>query len=289
MIRINNIPLEIAQFPDGTFKINLVQEIGNDRLVVIDWQYENEVELTILMYVVEHLKNISVGNTYVLNLFYLPNARMDRIHHRSEVFTLKSFCNIINTLNFSQVNILDPHSNVSSALLNNVNVLLPTDFINGAISDIKHRNDISDDNFDDIVLFFPDNGAMKRYADLIPDYKYLYGNKLRCWETGEITGLEVVNPFNIDIKGKNILIIDDICSKGTTFWKSAEELSKYKPASISLYVTHCENTITEGHIFDTDLIDRVYSTNSIAHSEEFVALNQADKYLEANIVLYNYE
>ena len=69
------------------------------------------------------------------------------------------------------------------------------------------------------------------------------------------------------IKGKNILIIDDICSKGGTFYYAAKELKEAGAANIYLYVTHCENTIHEGELLNSDLIKHIYTTDSILTKE----------------------
>ena len=61
----------------------------------------------------------------------------------------------------------------------------------------------------------------------------------------------------------NILIIDDICSKGGTFYHSAKRLKEAGAANIYLYITHCENTIHEGELLNSDLIKHIYTTDSI--------------------------
>jgi ribose-phosphate pyrophosphokinase len=131
-------------------------------------------------------------------------------------------------------------------------VLSPKDYIVKVIEECKPD-----------LLFFPDEGASKRYADMFPTYKYIYGNKKREWETGKIICTEIINPFDVDLKNKTVLIIDDICSRGTTFVKSAEALQLYNVGDIYLWITHCENTILDGEIFNSGLIKKVYTTNSL--------------------------
>lgn len=61
-----------------------------------------------------------------------------------------------------------------------------------------------------------------------------------------------------------ILIVDDICSKGGTFYHSAKALKAAGAKSVSLYVTHCESSITVGDLAASDgLVDHVYTTKSI--------------------------
>ena len=66
---------------------------------------------------------------------------------------------------------------------------------------------------------------------------------------------------------QKILIVDDISSRGGTFYHSAKKLKELGAKEIYLYVSHCENTILEGEVLSSGLIDRVFTTNSIFTKE----------------------
>ena len=97
------------------------------------------------------------------------------------------------------------------------------------------------------------------------DRPYAFGMKKRRWEDGKILGLDIMNPENV--KDKNILIVDDICSRGGTFYHAAKALKEAGAKHIYLYVSHCEETIFKGEIFSSGLIDHVYTTQSIFKPE----------------------
>jgi ribose-phosphate pyrophosphokinase len=190
---------------------------------------------------------------------YLPNARQDRVKNPEDVFTLKYFCEVINSLEFDTVFVTDVHSNVGLALLDRVREIKPWDYIEKTIQEI-YDNYLPDD--DTLMLFYPDEGAMKRYSGEM-GMPFAFGVKRRNWETGAIEGLDLMGSVE-DIKGKNILVIDDICSKGGTFYHSAKRLKEAGAANIYLYVTHCENTIYEGELLKEDsLIKHIFTTNSL--------------------------
>lgn len=66
------------------------------------------------------------------------------------------------------------------------------------------------------------------------------------------------------IKDRDVLIIDDICSKGGTFYHSAKKLKELGANKIYLYVSHCENTIYSGELLkDNGLIEKIFTTDSI--------------------------
>jgi ribose-phosphate pyrophosphokinase len=119
MIKIKNTCtiLELDKFPDGTLHITNMPIIPKvDDTVVIEWNYENDAELFALICARRHYGDMDA----VLYLPYVPHARMDRVKAETDVFTLKYFCDVINSLHFDLVFIKDVHSNVAPALLERV-------------------------------------------------------------------------------------------------------------------------------------------------------------------------
>lgn len=253
MIFIDGKEIDVSKtFPDGTLCLKAPTCRGHGP-VCITWRYENDAELFALICLRKHYGDCELG----LDLLYIPHARMDRVKNNEDVFTLKYFCEIINSLNFRYVRVLDAHSNVALALLDRVKPF-----------DVQYQIDSALDKHDNgnTALFFPDEGAMKRYSENNKTYPFAYGIKRRQWETGLILGLDIINKENII--DKDVLIIDDICSRGGTFYFAAKALLEAGARSVSLYTTHCENTILQGEIFSSGLIQKVYTTDSLVHCDE---------------------
>lgn len=253
---LNGTKIDLTKrFPDGTlaFKLDPAIFMHRDKASVVKWHYEDESEIMALWHIRARLAESNVNVR--LEMFYVPNARMDRSRNADDVFTLKYFCDLINLMQFENVAILDPHSSVTPALLHRCTVCPPERMIWTAIQDIADP---------DLALFYPDEGSMKRYACLIKK-PFGFGIKNRDWNTGKILGLQVVGAESL--KGRNILIVDDICSRGGTFFHSAKALKDAGVNDIYLYVTHCENTIFEGELLKSDLLKHIYTTNSIFNGE----------------------
>lgn len=260
MIRVNGIEVKQGQFPDHTllmkFDPDQIPDDGND--IEIWWNYENDAELFTLICLKRHLDQTFHPSTFRLFLPYIPHARMDRVKSGEDVFTLKYFCEVINSLNFPVVWVRDAHSNVSLALLDNVKEMSVDTYIQKAIDACGAE-----------ALFFPDEGAMKRYSDRF-NMPYAFGLKKRDWQTGKILGLDLINPENI--VGKKVLIVDDICSRGGTFYHSAKALHKAGAAEVNLYITHCEFTIHEGDLREKGLINQIYTTDSILRQHYWIGM-----------------
>ncbi len=299
MISVNNEKISTKHFPDNTqfFKLDtgFVQEIPN--LFTITWAYENEEECMTLWYAVNHLrdkKKNAIINLYVL---YFPNARMDRTKANDEVFTLKYFAKFINELNLNNVYILDPHSNVTPALINNVTILPWEDYVKRVMEYLEFNVNLNQEHSNDgcvkmierLVIYFPDNGAMKRYCDtnLFGNREVLYGIKNRDWATGKILGLTINDRNGYELKsdkknvkvleGKTVLMVDDIISYGGTFSISADKLKELGAKEIYAYATHCEKSVLDAdksillERLQNGTVKKIFTTNSLFNIEsEFV-------------------
>ncbi len=118
MISVNGVSIDFTSFPDNTtsFRYNPCCFEYN-----ILWRYDDDRECILLWYLVNHIReNSEVAPEIVLTMPYIPNARMDRVKAKDEVFTLKWFSDFINLMYFDKVVVHDPHSNVSTALINHV-------------------------------------------------------------------------------------------------------------------------------------------------------------------------
>ena len=161
---------------------------------------------------------------------------------------------IINAQNYYKVNILDPHSDVTTALINRCNVLPVCHIIKSIIE--KH-------NYNTIII--PDTGATKKmFSYYFPTEESRKGlNFIQCLKirdtlTGQISGFKIcdVIPNNT-----NVFIPDDIIDGG----KSAFELSKiiisqYKVNKMGGYFTH--GIFSKGLDYLLETFNELYTTNS---------------------------
>lgn len=254
MIRVGeiSIPWGKNMFPDHSLllKLDPDQMFDNRGAIKVEWLYEGDSELFTLICVKRHIDRHFSTREVVLDMPYIPHARMDRVKSDEDVFTLKYFAEVINSLNFKIVWVRDAHSNVSLALIDNV-------VDTGVEAYIRKAAELAGAD----AMFYPDEGAMKRYSDN-SEKPYAFGMKKRDWKTGQILGLDIINAENI--VGKDVLIVDDICSRGGTFYHSAKALKAAGAKSVSLYVTHLEETVTLGELAASDgLVDHIYTTESI--------------------------
>lgn len=289
MLYINGEELRDFRFPDNTFRMTkddsefLRQNATNytaqpdqtydlhaanfdmPGCATIEWFYEKPEELFMLQLITMHLRDKMNVHDLYLFMPYIPNARMDRTKDpMSEVNVLKYFCRIINDLHFTSVTVCDAHSDAAINQLDRVIQYSMKDFVLNVVAG-KY------DHIGYDYIFFPDDGAAKRYGPVYNFRPFLNGKKNRDWATGVIKGLTIENPMGIDpadIVDKHILIVDDICSRGGTFVHAAHALKEFGFKHIGLCVTHLENTVFAGTLLKSDsLVEKIYTTNSLHHAE----------------------
>lgn len=240
MIKITKDTYKAFTFSGGERHVELPNhyEYINENVVIkIDITSSDDI-MDLLM-----LKNILDIQCRVksvcLEMRYIPYARQDRATTRTTGQSLKVFAGIINSCNFKNVYVLDPHSIVAENLINNM-IEFPVEsyvshFIESVIpSDVKGEG---------IVFLSPDLGALKKVAKYgkyfgLPPENIISANKIRDPATGEITKIEIQNKSSNFIY-KHVIIIDDICDGGGTFIqlsKSIPDIDWIK--SLNLFVTH---------------------------------------------------
>lgn len=179
---------------------------------------------------------------------YIPYARQDRVCVWGEALSIKVFADLINAQHYEEIEVWDPHSDVATALLNNIRYTVPClDFVAKIPLDMAN-----------ITLVAPDAGAAKKVMTVSQKLgaHFLQATKIRDANTGEITGTDIQGVL---LASAHYLIVDDICDGGRTFIELAKVLKQAAPAIIDLYVTH--GIFSKGFAVFDSLIDTIYCAN----------------------------
>lgn len=231
---------------------------GAPRTIIITAKIMDSEGLVSLMMLNDALRREFKNCKFVLSLGYIPYARQDRVCNKGEAFSLKVFTQLINDMYFDEVNVVDPHSDVATALLDNVhNVLTQADMISNYLPLSRQIRNL------DVTLVSPDVGASKKtqiVAERNGGHSFIQGVKYRNPKTGALSGFD----YHGEVAGLDLLIVDDICDGGGTFLGLAKELFTGGANSVSLFVSHgifskgIESLFAGG-------IREIYTTNTCPH------------------------
>lgn len=260
-----NVEFTVSNFPDGQQSItiiNLAALKGSD--IVIKSRLNSFKDLELIICANQALREIGV-NSVSLYVPYFLGARSDRKFVTGSINYLKQvICPIINSQKFDSVVVLDPHSDVLEACLNNFEKVNNHLLVKHALTDIDNTNSAREK----VVLVSPDGGALKKIYDVASEFKItklVTAVKHRDVITGKITHTEV--PLSDDyLTGKKFVIIDDICDGGRTFIELAKVLKeKTHDCKIYLVVTH--GIFSAGLLGLSEYFEKIYTTNSVKDIE----------------------
>ncbi len=230
-----------------------------------------------ILLVNDALRNMDYINIHLF-LSYLPYARQDKVMVPGEALSVKVFANLINSCNFGTVGVFDPHSEVGPALLNNCRIISNHNFIKNVYDKLQvdhftsctadpEYTDKSLPGFKKPLLVSPDAGAFKKIFKLSTEIDYseeiIVCNKARELSNGKIVAFSVSHS---DLKGQDVLIVDDICAKGGTFMGLAARLKEINAGKIYLAVSHYEGNANISAMQEAG-ITKIFTTPSIGKVE----------------------
>jgi ribose-phosphate pyrophosphokinase len=273
----SELEIKTFTFSGGEEYVKIDGFVGDTARIFANLRSSSDVMKLIMA--VDAIRNINNQIKISLVMAYCPYARQDRICNKGESHSLKVFGNLINSLNFEKVYVVDPHSDVVGAVLNNVVIVKQRQVFDGLI---KKDNKLF--NFFSEALFVsPDAGANKKTFELAQYFghkSFIRADKQRNLSDGKIQKVEIVTGEN-DIKDRDVVITDDCVDGGGTFILLAKELKKYSPKSISLYITHGIFSKGVDCLFESG-IDKVFVTDSfnVIASDKVVTVGVADLNLD---------
>lgn len=269
------IDYELISFPDGQHSIELHRfhkaSIENDarngkpQHIVIHSRLNSFVDLEIIICANWALRNAGAGSVS-LYIPYLLGARSDRAFSYNGLHYLKNvIAPIINMQGFYEVAVMDAHSDVCEALINNFKNVSSDSLVRFAMNEIAQM-DVDPDNF---LFVSPDAGALKKVNKLAMTFgvqNVCVAQKNRDVKTGRILSTKV--DLNITDDTEYIVVIDDICDGGRTFIELAKDIkeqTKHRLTPLPLYLVVTHGVFSNDAVYKLEeYFDVVFTTNSVS-------------------------
>ena len=258
----SDIKFKISKFPDGqqTIDIESGRSFIQGKDICINTRISTFRDLELIIAANQALHEMA-ASTVSLYVPYFLGARSDRKFQEGGVNYLKHvICPVINSQKFNSIIILDPHSDVLEACLDNYDKVSNLTVVKNSLASIDNRDGAQDR----IVLVSPDGGALKKIYDVAEEFQIpniVTAMKHRDNKTGKITHTEVpdLSKFGEDHK---FVIVDDICDGGRTFIELSKAIRKQNAISeIYLIVTH--GIFSSGLTELSNHFTKIYTTNSV--------------------------
>ncbi|HGM5491941.1 TPA: ribose-phosphate diphosphokinase [Serratia fonticola] len=260
---LNDMEVKVAtgKFPDGAVYARFEQPetTGISRMRIRASAMSCMDDFMLLAQLAQAVRHQFLIKESLLELPYLPYARQDRHMTSGDSFALKVFGQLLNTLAFDRVTVLDPHSEVAAAVINNMHIITQQQCM-------QHSSRLASLLTQQLFLMAPDAGALKKIHAVAAHFgiaQYGIMTKHRDVFSGDLTGFELLAG---DVQDKDVLIVDDLCDGGGTFIGSAQVLRQAGARTVSLYVTHGVFSKGTAALLNQG-IDNLYTTTSFATAE----------------------
>jgi len=275
----------INKFPDGQQSLDLIESGYNtfnslkQKSIIIKSRLNNFSDLEIIICATQALKEIGVERIK-LYIPYCTGARSDRKFIDGGINYVKHvIAPIINSQGYEKVIIVDPHSDVLEACINNFEKISNIELVRFALPNIDNTNDAREKT----VFVSPDAGALKKVYNVAERFKHdkvIIAAKHRDIKSGKITHTEVPNLDNYK-PNSNFVIIDDICDGGRTFTEIGKVIKSHKwsgvPFSGKIYLIVTHGIFTYGFEELSEYFDGIFCTNSVKDVTDGIIVNAFSK------------
>ncbi len=159
---------------------------------------------------------------------YMGYSRQDKTDHLRSSIGSKVLADILEKIGVSSLFTIDLHASSIQGFYN-----IPVIHLNGNKIFIDH---LTNCNITDMCIVAPDQGAVKRasdYCKAFPESSFAMINKKRI-KPNQVHSMELVG----EVRGKNVVIVDDIADTLGTMKKASELLILNGAKSVRAVATH---------------------------------------------------
>ncbi len=250
---------ELRVFPDGESKITLKDKPKGKTIVVQSIYPPVDSNLIRSLAIVSQARSCS-SQVYAV-IPYMGYARQDRQFLPGEIITMELVAKMFKAAGATKIIVVDIHSITALRQLQ-----IPAKNVSAVEELVKYFKKLS---LNDPLVVSPDKGGIERaenFANLL-GVDYIALEKHRDRKTGNV----VIKSKGLDgVKGRDMIIVDDMISTGGSIVKAAEFLKKQKSGKIYACCTHAlligdaeKNIIKSG-------VTKIISTNTIPNKTSLV-------------------
>lgn len=219
---------EFKVFPDGESKFTVEEKVSGKSVIVVQSTYPPvDQHLFQLLLASHQLSQEGAKVTAVVP--YLAYARQDKEFLPGEGVTLGVVAHLMRAAGVRRLVTVDIHSAEGLSLFS-----FPTYSVSAVPTLVEYVRDRL--KYHDPVVISPDFGGSKRTEAFAQLYgvKYLQLSKTRDRVSGEVS----VKDAKLEVKGKEVIIVDDIISTGGTVRAAAETVLKQGAKDVAAVCVH---------------------------------------------------
>ncbi|NQV90913.1 ribose-phosphate diphosphokinase [Candidatus Woesearchaeota archaeon] len=254
-LRCKYVPLEVGAFPDGDMLMRFKAKSFKKKKVVIVQSFQPNPDMSLfdIIWAAETAKDLGAKKV-ILVAPYLAYMRQDKRFNPGEAVSSRIMSKLLNK-SIDKIITIDPHLHRYKSLKDIFTISAVKLTANDLIGDFIKKK------IKNPVIMGPDWESYQ-WADKIAKQ---VGAESTCLAKTRFSYRRVTSKMtkDVEIKGKNVIIIDDIISTGHTIIEAAKKANKKGAKSVTAIGVH--GLFVEGMDQLKKHVDYIYTTNTIEH------------------------
>ena len=218
--------INIQKFSDGEFQPIFLESIRGDYVFLVQSTYAPTENIMELLMMIDAAKRASAYKIIAVVPYY-GFARQDRKDKPRVAIGAKLIATLLEAAGAHRVITMDLHAAQIQGFFE-----VPVDHLDSSAIFIPYIENLKIEN---LTFASPDVGSTNRVREVA---KYFEAEMVICDKqrkrANEVAGMTVIG----DVKGRNVVLIDDICDTAGTLSKSAAMLKEKGALSVRAFCTH---------------------------------------------------
>ena len=263
--------MNITHFADGEFAVSYEESIRGAHVFLVQSTFPNSDNLMELLLMIDAAKRAS-AKSVVAVVPYFGWARQDRKDKPRVSIGAKLVADLLSVAGIDRLITMDLHADQIQGFFN-----IPVDHLYASAVFLPYIQSLK---LDELVIATPDVGGSKRASTFS---KYLGVPLVLCNKSrekaNEVASMQIIG----DVKGKNVVLIDDIVDTAGTITKAANIMLEAGANSVRAIASHCVMSDPASfRVQESGLTEMVF-TDSIPYSKKCAKVKQlsiADMFAE---------
>ena len=240
-----------SHYSDGEFQPSFEESVRGSRVFLIGSTHPNSENLMELLLMIDAAKRASARHITAV-MPYFGWARQDRKDKPRVPIGAKLIAKLLEAAGATRIITMDLHADQIQGFFEK-----PVDHLFASTIFVPHLKSL---NLENLTIASPDMGGSKRaYAYS----KFLKSDVVICYKQREkanvISHMELIG----DVKGKNVVLVDDMVDTAGTLTKAAEVMRERGAISVRAICTHALLSGNAYERIENSLLEELIVTDSI--------------------------
>ena len=217
----------ISHFADGEFAVSFEESIRGNDVFLVQSTFPNSDNLMELLLMIDAAKRAS-ARSIVAVIPYFGWARQDRKDKPRVSIGAKLVADLLSVAGIDRLITMDLHADQIQGFFD-----VPVDHLYGSLVEVPYVENL---HLPNLVIATPDVGGAKRarlFAKKL-NAPLVLCNKVRL-QANVVDSIQIIG----DVKGKDVVIVDDMVDTAGTITRAADEMIKAGANSVRAVASHC--------------------------------------------------